>query len=110
MSRESDFMMEEEIFLGGKISAKHSDFAIIAMMSPEFSELYMLLKKLPDWRKETDKRKVRLEMIETLGMIEFLRSCSELTRLSMILGDTREEIDVKDVMNELRKAGSDSPT
>lgn len=110
MPRDSDYLMEEEIFLGGKISAKYKDYAAMAMLSPDYAEMFIILTRLPEWQKIQDKLQVILEMVKALGMVDFIRTCSELTRLSMILGDTREETNVKKVIDELRKTGQDSST
>jgi hypothetical protein len=44
---------------------------------------------MSEWEKETDQSKVLLNMVELLGQVDFVRSCTELTVLSMIMGDTR---------------------
>jgi hypothetical protein len=99
-------LIEQQIFLGGQVSHKYEVFKEIARMSPDWAIIYELLKKMPEWEKEPDNDKVVLAIVELFGEIEFIRSCTELTVLSMILGDTRGRTNAKGVMDELRTAGS----
>ncbi len=78
----------------------------ISRMSADYAEIYLLLKKMPQWEQETDEDKVLLELIELFGQVDFVRNCTELTRLSMVMGDSRARFHVKGVMDELRKSGS----
>lgn len=64
-------------------------------MSPDYAELYQLLKKMPEWETATDESKVVLEIVELLGEVDFVRNgCTELTILSMIMGDNRKRFRV----------------
>lgn len=96
--------MEQQIFLGGQVSHKHAIFQELAVMSPDWAEVFQLLKKMPEWEKETDEEKVVLAIVELFGEIDFVRSCTELTVLSMILGDTRSKYKV------VRPTGTDTTT
>jgi hypothetical protein len=109
-SKSDDFQIEQQIFLGGQVSRKHKQFMDMAKLSPEYAELCFLISHMDEWEKETDTKKVALEILQGLGEIDFLRSTTELTRLSMILGDTRERYNVKKAIDELRKNRSDTPT
>lgn len=95
-------MIEQQIFLGGQVSHKYEVFKEIARMSPDWAIIYELLKKMPEWEKELDTDKVVLAIVELFGEVEFVRSCTELTTLSMILGDDRQKTKVKGVMDVLR--------
>lgn len=108
--KSTDFMIEQQIFLGGKVSHKHAEFMKMAKMSADYADLYFLVERIENWEKEQDLTKVILNIIETLGEIDFLRSTTELTRLSMIMGDTREHYDMGKVMDELRASRSDTQT
>ncbi len=109
MKKSTDFLIEQQIFLGGQVSHKHEVFKEIAHLSPEYAELFCFLKYIPEWE-QLDDDKLILNIIELFGEIDFVRGCSELTKLSMILGDTRQRFDVKGVMDELRSARSNSST
>jgi len=109
MKKPTDYMLEQQIFLGGQVSNKHKEFMEIARMSPDYADLYMLIKRMPEWEKEPNEDKILLEILELFGEIDLVRYSSELTRLSMILGDTRAKYKAGDVMSELRKARSNTP-
>ncbi len=104
-------MIEQQIFLGGQVSHEYPVFQEMAKMSPEYAEAYELLKMIPDLEAlKDDPIALCLKLLELFGEVDFLRSCSELTRLSMIMGDKRVRTNVRGAMDELRKARSDSPT
>jgi len=109
MKKPSDYLLEQQIFLGGQVSHKHKVFMDIASMSPDYADIYFIMEKMPKWDAENNEDKVILEMLKLFGSIDFVRNCSELTKLSMILGDSRSRINAKSVMEQLRKTGS-SPT
>jgi hypothetical protein len=104
-SKRTDFQIEQQIFLGGQVSNKLPDFKDMARLSPDYAEIYMFLKKMDEIDKMTDEGMI-LAIIELFGEIDFVRNCSELTKLSMIMGDTRGRYNVKGAMDELRKTGS----
>ena len=108
--RSDDFQVEQQIFLGGQVSHKHQEFKDMAKLSAEYAEVYFILKKIPEWEKEQDYTKVMLEILNILGEIDFLKSTTELTRLSMIMGDTRKHYSMKGVMDELRKSKPNTGT
>jgi len=109
MKKSTDYMLEQQIFLGGQVSHKHKEFMEIARMSPDYADLYMLIKKMPAWETQGNDDKILLQILELFGEIDLVRYSSELTRLSMIMGDTRGRYKGGDVMNELRKARSNTP-
>jgi len=110
MPLDSDMLERQQIFLGGQISNKYKVFQQIAKMSPDYCDLYFLIKKMPEWEQEQDETKVILDMLEIFGEIDLVRNCTELTRLSMIIGDTRGRFQVKGVIDELRKSGANPQT
>ena len=110
MKKPTDYLLEQQIFLGGQVSHKHPEFKEIARMSPDYADLYMLIKRMPEWEKEGNEDKILLEILELFGEIDLVRYSSELTRLSMILGDTRGRYKARGVIDELRKARSNTTT
>lgn len=94
--RRNEFEIEQTIFLGGQVSNKHKDFLEIARLSPDYAEMYMIMKEMPKLEKMDDETCI-LRIIEISGEVDFIRQCSELTRLSAILGDTRKRYSMKDV-------------
>jgi len=88
--RLSDFAMGQMIHLGGKISGRKDErgltfFKEIAYLSPDYADIYAILLKKDKWLEMTLEKR-RIDIIKTLGMVDFLRYSNELTRLSMIIG------------------------
>ena len=108
--KKTDFGIAQSILLGGKISAKHKAFQVIARMSPDYADVYMfLIKILPNIEKGKDPLELALEIIETFGMVDFVRNTTEITRLAMILGDTRKMYSGKELTNLLNKPLNEYP-
>lgn len=97
--KKRDIEVEQTIFLGGKISAKHEVFKLISMMSPDYAEAYIFFDKYKEWKK-LDKDKRLKELIKAFGQIDFMRSVTELTKLSMILGDPTKHYSLKKATEE----------
>jgi hypothetical protein len=99
------------ILLGGQISSKHPIFKDIAQLS-SYAGAWVLLNKLknPDFKKLTATDKIS-DIIYSLGQIEFINTSGELTKLSAILGDTRQRHSQKGLKDELtqRIYGSTQP-
>jgi hypothetical protein len=114
MKRKDDFQLEQQIFLGGQVSAKHKQFKEMAKLSPDIAFIVQILKRYPEWEKMPDTEEstvqIAIECLELMGECEFLSNCSELTRLSMILGDTRGKVGMKRIIDELRNVRPDSTT
>jgi hypothetical protein len=102
--RHSEFEIEQQIFLGGQISGKYKDFLEIAKVSPDYADIIILIKKMPEIEKEPDPEKQTLIMLEALGMVDFVRNCTELTRLSMVMGDTRKRYSFKGLKDAIQLA------
>lgn len=111
MSRKSsDFMIEQQVMLGGKASRKYKDYIDIARISPDYAELNFFISHFDEWEKEQDELKVIMQIFDYLGMCDFVRFADQLTRLSMIVSDERESTNVREIMDDLRKSRSNSPT
>lgn len=83
------------IFLGGRISDKHKFFKEISKLGYDDARQYALLK-FWIWFDKNEKASVEKtyeKYLELHGMAEFLPTTKELTRLSMILGETVKEED-----------------
>jgi len=91
-SRREDIAFAERLYLGGRISHKHQLFKTISKLGYEEAETYAILEffEWVDKNQEADLMVVTKKIIELLGMARFLPHTKELTRLSMILGDTRK--------------------
>jgi len=87
--------LKRQIFLGGKVSKKIPFFEEVAPLGYDYAEQLAALR-FWQWIKQNRKATVEEKLekaIKLLGKADFLRNTKELTRLSMILGDTtrREE-------------------
>jgi len=89
------FESKERIYLGGRISAQHKNFLVLAKLGYEEAEIIACLdffKWIDEHPKATLEETLRQAVI-LLGEAHFLPQTKELTRLSMILGDTRKSFD-----------------
>ena len=81
--------------LGGRISRKHPVFEILAMLGFAERETYSLMLFV-EWLEKNPKAngfEIVKKYLEFYGNATFLRETNEITRLSMIVGDTRTEVD-----------------
>ena len=80
------------LFLGGRISAKHKFFMEIAKLGYNQAREYALVE-FYEWFEKHPKAtltEMYKQYLRFYGMAEFLPQTKELTRLSMILGDTTD--------------------
>lgn len=105
MRKPTDFEVEQTIFLGGKISGDHKEFKELALYDPDTSFVVWFMEN----QEELDKQLpdvAMLEIVKTLGKLELIRTSTEITKLSMIVGDTRKRGALKGVIDGLRAAES----
>lgn len=82
------------VLIGGQVSAKHPIFQKLAMLGYEEAEIYSFF----EWLKyignnpEISFEEGLLKLIELTGQAHFLPTLKELTRISMILGDTSKRV------------------
>lgn len=91
----TEFEIQQNILLGAQISDKHDEFKKWAMMDSDEAFIIWLLR---------NPNASLIDMLETHAKLEFLKSTTEVTKLSMIVGS---EEDVADLGKE---AKSDNPT
>lgn len=91
--RDMDYLdFKRMLFLGGRISNKEKLFQTLAKLGYEEADMYALLEfykwfeKQPDF----DVIKVAQKYFELFGMARLMPTLKELTRISMILGDTTD--------------------
>lgn len=88
----SDLEFAQRLYLGGRISDKHQLFKELSKLGYEEAEMYAMLEYW-EWLNKNGDKSLEDQMkkaVELLGMARFLPHTKELTRLSMILGDTRK--------------------
>jgi hypothetical protein len=100
----SEDYVEENILLAGQISNKEPIFKMIAQMDYDNAYMYHFLDLIPQL---TDKTKTPIEKMKLLiklnGQVKFMTGCSELSKLSAIVGDTRKRYSSKGLQDVLRK-------
>jgi len=101
--RFKDLEFQEYIFLGGKISGVHGEYKELARMNPETARIYLFLEQLDELLKEKDALELAKKLVHIFGVTEGMKGMSEITRLSMILGDTRKGKSLKDLAKKMRK-------
>lgn len=94
MSTRTDYNVEQQIYLGGQASEKHEDLKMIGLLG-SYGDIYTLIKHYPEIMQIKNRRLRALKIIELLGMFDFMASCTELTKLSAILGDTRKRYSMR---------------
>lgn len=80
------------LFLGGRISEKVKAFQMLAQLGYESAHKYAILQFFK-WLKANPKANVITafeKLIEFKGRAELLPTLKELTRITMILGDTTD--------------------
>ena len=90
----TDYNIEQQIYLGGQASEKHDDLKMLGLLG-SYGDIYTLIKHWPEIVQIKNKRERALKIIEYLGMFDFMASCTELTKLSAILGDTRKKYSLR---------------
>ncbi len=107
MSTRSDFNVEQQIYLGGQASEKHDDLKMLGLLG-SYGDIYTLIKHWPEIMQIKNRRERALKIIEILGMSDFMASCTELTKLSAILGDTRKRYSMRrtEIPNQDNSSGT----
>lgn len=101
--RFKDLEFQEYIFLGGKISGVHKEYKEMARMTPETATLFCFLENIDEILKENNAFKLAKKLIHIFGIGEGMKGMSEITRLSMILGDTRKGHSLKNLRKKMKQ-------
>jgi len=101
--RFKDVEFQEYLFLGGKISGVHTEYKELARMNPEIARVYLFLENLDELLKEEDALTLTKKLVHIFGVTEGMKGMSEITRLSMILGDTRKGKSLKSLAKKMQK-------
>jgi hypothetical protein len=109
MSSRRDFEIEQTIFLGGQVSREFPEFKNISRLTPDYGFIYQVLCNKEKWKAEKSRVERAKMIIELIGEVEFVRTVTELTRLSMILGDQRGRYSMKGVKNVPTETPNESP-
>ena len=78
------------IGLGAQLSQQHPDFRTLPLMTPELAQAWLFLDKLPKLLGKNNPIDFIKDLIKIIGETDNLYSYNELSRLSMIVGDTRK--------------------
>lgn len=99
----SDFEFFQTQYLGGKISAKHSEYKDYAMKetSMTFARWFLLnsdrLASIPP-------QDAVAEILDVRAKLEYLRGTTEITQMSLKLGDTVRRTDAGKVRELIKRA------
>ena len=104
----SEEFTEENILLAGQISNTHPIFKTIAQMDHDSALIYHLLQLLPKIENENDDVFLQ-EVIKLNGQVNFMTSCSELSKLAAIMGDTRRRFSAKKLREVIDNAKRANP-
>lgn len=103
----SEDYTEENILLAGQISNKNPRFKDIAMMDKQNALAYQILDIYPTLKTLEPREKAK-EIIKLVGQVNFMTSCSELSKLAAIMGDTRRRFSAKGLKEKIQHARNES--
>lgn len=104
----SEDYVEENILLAGQISNKEPIFKTIAMMDHDSALAFHIIDLMPKLQNNEVPTNEKLkEIIRLVGQINFMTSCSELSKLAAIMGDTRRRFSAKKLKDALSNARRD---
>jgi hypothetical protein len=107
----SDFEFFQTQYLGGKISAKHSEYKDYAMKETNmvFARWFILNS---DRLASLSPQDAVSEILEIRSKLEYLKGTTEITQMSLKLGDTVKRTDARSVRELIKRAreGVSSPT
>ena len=99
----SEDYTEENILLAGQISNKEPRFKTMAQMDKDSALAYHFLDQWPKLKQLPANERLK-ELIKLIGQVNFMTSCSELSKLAAIMGDTRKRFSAKGLKDQLREA------
>lgn len=97
MSRRQVFDFREWVGLGGRVSEKHELFKDLAMLGYDECEMFAMLDFIEWFANNPDAtiEQCMKEGIKRIGMARLMPHTKELTKLSMMLGDTKRSKSMK---------------
>jgi hypothetical protein len=99
--RQSEFDFQQQVFLGGEVSEKDSFYKDYAMLSPDDAFVLWFLQHEDELNQGTPKEAI-IEITKAIAQFEYLKQVSELSQLSMKLGDTRKRLSARGLRDSLR--------
>ena len=97
----SEVEFEQQLFLGGRVSDKDSFYKDYALIDPDSGFLAWFLRH-EETLSAMEPKDTMIELVVGMGQFEYLKSCSELTQLSMKLGDTRKRLSANGLRESLK--------
>lgn len=98
----SEFEEEQKIFLGGQVSEKDSFYKDYAMMNPDDAFALWFLQNQDRLEKLSEKEAVE-EILKVMARFEYMKQLTELSHLSMKLGDVRTRKSAKKLSEKLKE-------
>jgi hypothetical protein len=85
-----------KIGLGAQLAEQHKEFKELALMAPDIAEAWYILSEIPRLITKEPFDFI-LELLKDIGKVESFQmpSWNEVSRLSMVVGDTRPSFRVK---------------
>jgi len=100
-SHPADWEFNNLRFLGGQISKEYEEYIDLSKLDAGIAIALYFLKNKERWRAEKDKALVRNEKLYFIGQVLKMPIFSEVTILSMMLGDKTEQTwDTKEKQGE----------
>jgi hypothetical protein len=99
--KENEIEFQQKVYLGAEVSEKDSFYKEYSMMNPDDGFLVWFMKNFEKFL-NMDPIESMIEILKAMAQFEYLKGVSELTQLSMRLGDTRKRLSAKGLRDGLR--------
>jgi len=99
----SDFEFFETQYLGGKISARHTEYKDFAMKETSMTFGRWFIQSFERLLKLSPEDAIA-EILDTRAKLEYLKGTTEITQMSLKLGDTLKRTDARSVRELIKRA------
>lgn len=101
--RKSDFAFFQTIYLGGQISHDHAEYKTFAMKDQDLNFAGWFVENF-ERLSNVSPEKAIIEILDTRAKLEYLKGCTEITQMSMKLGDKTKRTDSRGLGEVMKRA------
>lgn len=107
----SDFEFYQTIYLGGQISQKYAEYKDFSMKDEDMTFARWFVEEIENLSQMSPQEAI-IKILDTRAKLEYLKSTTEVTQMSMKLGDTTKRKDARGLGGLLKRArdGIDTET
>jgi hypothetical protein len=99
----SDFEFYQTQYLGGRVSAKDSDYKRFALKDGSLQFAKWLIENMDDLSRSSPEEALA-KILEIKSKIEYLKGMTEVSHLAMNLGQTEKRSDAHNIKELLKRA------